>query len=183
MKRSGGIRSALLRCAWLMCLGPGCAGDEGWSGMLPAADFALYRSTAYPALMNDCAFSECHGSEQRFFQVFGPGRTRLDPTTKADDPVTDAELQLSYQRSLSMLTSEGDLGVAHSLLLKKPLEAAQGGVGHRGVDDYGRNVYATPQAAGYQALLRWAQSASSASSAPHPRAQHPHVGDHEGSAP
>ena len=135
-----------------------CSGDPGWNGQVPAADAMLFQSTAYPVLMRDCAFSECHGSQSRFFQIYGPGRTRLDPTTKTDDPATAMELQVSYLRSVSMLIAEGDSPVTESLLLKKPLEASAGGVGHRGVDDYGRNVYATPAASGYQALLQWAQS-------------------------
>jgi hypothetical protein len=155
-------RASAARCTEFMCVAvalagwlAACSGDPGWSGQVPAADAALFQSMAYPALMRDCAFSECHGSEHRFFQIFGPGRTRLLETTKSDEPVTDAELQVSYQRTVSMLATESGGNVTSSLLLRKPLEATAGGVGHRGVDDYGRNVYASVQAAGYQALLHW----------------------------
>ena len=134
-----------------------CHGDPGWSGQVPEANFELFRSQAYPVLMSDCGFNECHGAPQRFFQIFGPGRTRLLSTTKPDAPVTVSELQVSFDRTRSLLATEGNASVTTSLLLRKPLEAAAGGVGHRGVDDFGRNVYATAEAPGYQALLRWAQ--------------------------
>ena len=48
-----------------------------------------------------------------------------------------------------------------SLLLLKPLEAQAGGQGHKGVDDLGRNVFATKQEAGWQVLLKWAKSKGS----------------------
>jgi hypothetical protein len=156
-----------------------CGGEPGWSGQLAVADMALFQSTAYPVLMRDCAFSECHGSGHRFFQVYGPGRTRLPATTKTDDPVTATELQVSYQYAVSMLATDGDANVATSLLLKKPLEAQNGGVGHRGVDDFGRNVYASAQVPGYQALLRWAQTAGRQPLAAGP----PGIGNSAGGAP
>jgi hypothetical protein len=153
MMRPVGVALSIL---FMPALVSACHSDPGWSGQLPAPDFELFRSQAYPVLMSDCAFSECHGSPRRFFQVYGPGRTRLLSTTKIDGPVTVSELQVSFEHARSMLASNGDTSVMTSLLLRKPLAAAAGGVGHRGVDDYGRNVYATPEAAGYQALSRWA---------------------------
>jgi hypothetical protein len=54
--------------------------------------------------------------------------------------------------ALSMI-DERDL--KGSLLLRKPLSVAAGGAGHRGVDNYGRDVYRTKQDSGYVALARW----------------------------
>jgi len=85
----------------------GCHTDEGWSGELAEASPELFQSMAYPVLMRDCAFSECHGAPFRFLQIFGPGRTRLDPATKTDDPPTEAELRVSYDRARSMLATKG----------------------------------------------------------------------------
>ena len=143
----------------------GCHGDRGWSGDVPSADAASFQATAYPVLMRDCAFTECHGAPQRFLQVFGPGRTRLDPQTKTDEPPTLDELQVSYERTLSVLALEGAFGIEDSRLLRKPLAISAGGVGHEGVDVYGRNVFPDKFSPGYVALLHWAETAMGASSA------------------
>ena len=145
----------LVSCTIMLILS-GCYGQGGWSASVPSADAAAFQSVAYPVLMRDCAFSECHGAPARFFRVLGPGRTRLDPETSTDEPPTAAEIQLSYERSLSMLTTLGEDSVRASLLLLKPLEASAGGIGHHGVDAFGRNVYASRQSEGYKALEAWA---------------------------
>ncbi len=147
-------RSLVVACCLLLCA---CGKTGQWSGPPPSPDFALFQSDVYPVLLRDCAFSECHGSEKRFFQVFGPGRMRLDPaTTMPGDPVTPMELQRSYERSVSMLMSAET--VTKSLFLRKPLEASQGGQGHKGVDAFGRNVFASPLDPSYAILLHWALS-------------------------
>ena len=48
--------------------------------------------------------------------------------------------------------------VEDSLLLRKPLEAQAGGQGHKGVDDLGRNVFASKQDPGWQLLLAWSKT-------------------------
>jgi hypothetical protein len=107
--------------------------------------------------LRDCAFSTCHGANERFFQVFGPGRARLDPvSTKPDDPATLAEVLHSYERARSMLATANPIDQA--LLLRKPLELGAGGQGHKGVDDYGRNVYASAADPSYVVLARWAHT-------------------------
>ena len=73
----------------------------------------------YPVLLRDCAFSECHGSEERFFRIYGPGRARLLPDAVPDDPPTQDELILSYDRARSMLAGPT---YEDALLLRKPLE-------------------------------------------------------------
>lgn len=120
-------------------------------------DAASFETTAYPVLLRDCAFPACHASNARFFQVYGPGRVRLDPMPMEDvyAAAKPAELQLSYERARSMLSSSK---VEDSLLLRKPLEASAGGAAHKGADALGRNVYRSKQDAGYQTLLQWAAS-------------------------
>ena len=76
--------------------------------------------SVYPLLLRDCAFSLCHGDPNRFFQLYGPGRTRLDPKLMSSDPATQAEIQRSYDRARSMLATAAT--VQDSLLLRKPLE-------------------------------------------------------------
>jgi hypothetical protein len=48
--------------------------------------------------------------------------------------------------------------VEDSLLLQKPLEPEAGGQGHKGVDDLGRNVFASKRDDGWRLLLDWAKS-------------------------
>lgn len=107
--------------------------------------------------MRDCGFSNCHGVEQRVFQVWGPGRSRL--RTDAQD-IVERERLRTYTRALSLIYTDGSRPLSESPLLTKPLEIGAGGATHGGVDHYGRNVYRTPQDAGFQVLLRWAQGAT-----------------------
>jgi hypothetical protein len=153
-------RAAIVRAIVLLCTAgaTACGDDKTWSGEVPVADAQVFASDVYPLLMRDCAFNDCHGGTSRFFQVFGPGRVRIDPMADSEMPATLVELQVSYERARSMLISEGS--VTHSLLLTKPLAIKAGGVGHRGVDAYGRNVYQSTEDPSYQMLVRWAQGAT-----------------------
>jgi hypothetical protein len=91
--------------------------------------------------------------------VFGPGRTRLLTTSKWNDTATVAELKRSYDRARAMLA--GSAQVEDSLLLRKPLEPFVGGQGHKGVDEFGRNVYRFRGDPNYMKLVAWARSAAS----------------------
>lgn len=147
--------------AWLLFVAsnlPGCADDPAAlsTGELPAPSGALFAAEVYPVLLRDCAFSACHGASERFLHLVGPGRTRLEATTKPDDPVTLAEVVHSYDRCRSMLAGSRD--VQRTLLLGKPLAIESGGQGHHGVDDFGRNLYATTRDPRYALLVRWASS-------------------------
>lgn len=150
----------LLGCAPLV----GCGDSVDWSGEPAAPDFALFQSTVYPILLRDCAFSRCHGDDNRFFRVVGPGRTRLLATTLPGDPATAEEIALSYDRARSMLSDTAR--VEDSLLLRKPLEPSAGGQGHKGVDSMGRNVYRQRGAPAYATLLQWARSHAGAAAVP-----------------
>lgn len=134
----------------------GCSTAAPWSGEVPAPDYQTFAETAYPVMLRDCAFSECHGNNSRFFQVWGPGRTRIDPLMKIDDPVTPLEIQISYERARSMLVAERP--DAKPLLLVKPLEEDSGGTGHEGMDAFGRNVYQTAGDPNYLVIVQWARS-------------------------
>jgi hypothetical protein len=143
----------------------GCASGKEFSGPLPSPDGEQFVNEVYPLLLRDCAHVGCHGLPERFFQLYGPGRARMpisqmNPATRAPldytDPASFDEVLHSYQRTLSMIASS-EL-VEDSLLLRKPLEAQAGGQGHKGVDDLGRNVFASKQDAGWQLLLAWSKS-------------------------
>jgi hypothetical protein len=143
-----------------MLAAPACAASTENASQLRAPDGALFVSEVYPQLLRDCAFSACHGASQRFFQVPGPGRGRLDPAaTKPDDPATLDEVVLSYDRARSMLLTSDR--VEDAILLRKPLEPSAGGQGHEGVDPLGRNVFATTSDPRYLLLLRWARTSGS----------------------
>lgn len=143
---------------WLCILGA-CASGEEFSGPLPSPDGARFVTDVYPLLLRDCGFVGCHGMPERFFHVVGPGRARLDPATKPDDPVTYAEVLQTYQRAQSMLASSKH--VEDSLLLRKPLESSAGGQSHKGVDDLGRNVFPTATDLRFLTLRAWASSTGS----------------------
>jgi len=129
----------------------GCASAEG-DPSLAAPDRTTFDEKVWPILVRDCGFSACHGSEPRFFLVYGPGHERLDPTMRLADPVTALELQISYDRARSMIDVEKP---GMSLLLRKPLEVAAGGSGHEGTDAYGRDVYRSVDDPSFQVMLRW----------------------------
>jgi hypothetical protein len=134
-----------------------CVNDASVSNEPPAPDRALFDTAIYPLLLRDCGFSECHGAEHRFFQVFGPGRARLEG--HASDPdLAPRERQLTYDRARSMLVATGGGSVQQSPLLTKPLELNAGGASHRGVDHFGRNVYQVVSDPRYVALWQWALS-------------------------
>jgi hypothetical protein len=142
-----------LALAWFVCAA--CGGDASMTPPPPIPDRALFDTAIYPLLLRDCGFSECHGAEQRFFQVFGPGRSRLEghPT---DPDLGPRERQLSYDRARSMLVAATGGSIFESPLLTKPLEVKAGGASHQGVDRFGRNLFQTTQDPRYLALWQWA---------------------------
>lgn len=121
----------------------------------PTPDPVGFRTTAYPILLRDCGFAACHGDTRRFFVVFGPARTRLDPATDLDAPVTPEELARTYARAQSMLVGDS---ARRSLLLRKPLAVDAGGAGHVGTDPWGDAPYTSTSDPSYQALLAWART-------------------------
>jgi hypothetical protein len=157
--------------AWtLLCASAiGCQADSGWSGNAGAADRAMFDSEVYPVLLRDCAYNNCHGAPQRYFRVWGPGRSRLDGLADGDVSLEDQEKAASYERALSMLITDGSRPITESPLLLKPLERSKGGAAHGGSDVFGRNVYRSRVHPAYLVLTRWALSggASIGSAAAH----------------
>lgn len=155
-----------MRAAFLACmLTLGCAEHAGPTPLRTDLDIAAFERLAYPVLLRDCSFAACHGGSVRPFQVYGPGRTRLDPTLQPSAPASQLELKASYARAISMLSTDRD--VDRSLLLTKPLATAAGGQFHGGIDLLGRNVYSSRIDPGYVALRTWSsgESASDSSAA------------------
>lgn len=165
LRGRAGAPTRCLLLALTAMLDVGCQGDT-WQAKPPIADMTTFRDEAYPVLLRDCSFNACHGSAQRFFQIFGPNRARINPLTHHDEPAEPLEVQVTYERTLSMLVTDGP--VTNSLLLRKPLEERAGGMSHGGVDDFNRNVYQSVNDPGYVALLKWAQAAMPGAVAPVP---------------
>jgi hypothetical protein len=144
------LSSVLIVLLWT--LAAASCGDPETAAYEPAdREFREFQSI-YPVLVRDCGFHACHGGEDRPFRIYGPGRVRLDDEERAFDRVTGDEISLSFSLTLSMVDA-GD--PAESLLLRKPLAVEAGGVGHHGVDRYGRDVYRTANDEGYLRLARF----------------------------
>lgn len=146
---------ALLSASLVLCA---CATDVQQL-TVPAADAQMFEQQVYPVLLRDCGFPACHGDRRRFFQVFGPGRTRYregDGGTDNFEPATAEELLQTYTRARSMLAFEKS--PLEALLVRKPLATKAGGAGHKGTDNWGNDVYRTSDASGFLTLRAWALS-------------------------
>jgi hypothetical protein len=149
-------------CVWfgilaVVALPTACSSETNWSGEVAVADQAVFNRDVYPVLLADCAYSQCHGAEQRFFRVFGPGRTRLKDASGSSSSAL--EMQASYVRALSMLITDGSRPLIESPLLIKPLDVAAGGSAHGGNDNFGHNVYRSASDPGYALIKGWALGA------------------------
>ena len=120
----------------------------------PEVDRGRFEREVYPVLLRDCSFPACHGDSDRFFRVFGPGRTRLDPRTPIYEAASDEEIDAAFDRSRSMLVGASE--PADAWLVRKPLETSVGGAPHMGRDSLGRDVYATRDDPGWRAIAAWA---------------------------
>ena len=147
----------LLTCLSLwLC---GCADQTASEGLVEVKrPFVPFQQDVYPVLLRDCGFSTCHGAADRLFRVWGPGRARLQTdgiTPEAFASPTGDEIGNSYALALAMIDPRN---LGESLLLTKPLSVGAGGAGHGGVDRYGRDVYRTPDDAGFRVIARWAET-------------------------
>jgi hypothetical protein len=145
-------KSGIVCLVWVLGLAFGaCQPDPGWS--TPQLNYQTFTDDVYPVLIRDCGFHACHGAEERFFRVWGPGRLRLDPAvSNAFSEATSEEINATFNRASAMVDSKDP---RQSLLLRKALATAAGGAGHLGADKFGRNVYRTVDDAGYLVLSRW----------------------------
>lgn len=154
----------MTRVLCLVCvMAVGCAQDTTETAAL-SADYVTFQRDVYPILLRDCGFPQCHGSEQRFYQVFGPGRVRIAPPPPDQGyepsdvrfPVDELEMRVTYERTRSMLTRTSEQ--EDFLLLRKALEVGAGGSGHKGTDRLGRNVYKSRTDPSWLTLKAWADA-------------------------
>lgn len=152
---------------------PGCSQDFSKPATYAKGDVNEFTTFVMPVLWRDCGFQACHGSSERFFHIYGLGRTRIDngqtkclkgaPTPPCYyDPPNGSERDFSLQSAESFIDIDNP---GDSLLLRKPLAVEAGGGDHAGVDKYGRNVYRTPDDEGFLTIQRWVFSAAKRMSA------------------
>jgi hypothetical protein len=146
------MNAKLAALSFACALALAACGAEPPALTVATPDRARFDQEVYPVLLRDCGFNDCHGSAERFFQVFGPGRARLPTVMDPLAPVAPDELAYSYARARSMIDANAP---ERSLLLRKPLATAAGGSGHEGTDRLGRNVYQSKLDPGYVALAAW----------------------------
>lgn len=139
---------------WLVLAVMGCS-SESIEPPPAAPDRARFEAEVLPILATDCAFPDCHGNPQRFFRLYVPGRTRFDPSSALLAPMTRVEIDASYERARSMLQASEDDPATDAPLVRKPLDITAGGAPHRGLDRFGRDVFASPDDPRYQAIVRW----------------------------
>ena len=129
------------------------------SASLPDVDFAYFVEYVQPILEHRCAFFACHGSRERFLQIYQEVRLREnldpDPIFQAPSPLTPEELQRNFEQTTGMLY--GFDNPEDSLLFSKPL---QPGTRHAGATLFeGPDVFLNREDPDYRTLLRWARGA------------------------
>jgi hypothetical protein len=135
----------------LALAGIACADTSGFAEV-PRYSQDEFSVVVLPVLLRDCGFHACHGSQERFFRVYGPGRVRLDPLEEPFAELDGFEAEISFSLAKGMIDPNDP---KQSPLLRKPLAVEAGGSGHEGVDKFGRNVYRTPDDDGFLTLQRW----------------------------
>ncbi len=142
----------------LLCVG--CSLDTGSSSAtLPDVDYTYYVQRVQPILEHRCAFFACHGSRDRFFQIYQEVRLREipdpDPLLEAPLPLTQSELERNFRQTAGLLFGLGD--PEDSLLFSKPLAE---GTRHGGASLFqGPDVFLNREDPDYKTLLQWARGA------------------------
>lgn len=103
--------------------------DQGTEPLEPL-DEAVYVRDVHPIFEARCATLDCHGDPGRPLRLYAETGLRLRDELR-DTPITDEELALDVEAARGV-----DPGVApgRSLILRKPLAAAAGGIEHEGGD-------------------------------------------------
>jgi hypothetical protein len=145
----------------LVWLFAGACGEHAGSdsASLPDVDYDYFVRHIQPILEHRCAFFACHGSRERFLQIYQETRLREnpdpDPIFQAPSPLTPDELQRNFEQTAGMLYGLDDPQT--SPLFSKPL---QPGTRHAGATLFeGPDVFLNREDPDYQTLLRWARGA------------------------
>lgn len=129
---------------------------------LAELDRTYFDRAVQPVLARRCAFSDCHGTPERFLSLYARGRHRFPGIDPEDgqpigimSPITREELDWNYDRARGFVDPSAP---EKSLLLTKPLAEEAGGLYHRAATLYGENldVFDDASETDYQVLVRWA---------------------------
>ena len=156
--RSHGSPLCVLLVAVLIACG--CGEHTGSDyGSLPNVDYDYFVKHIQPILEHRCAFFACHGSRERFLQIYQEVRLREipdpHPIFEAIAPLTAEELQRNFEQTSGILYGFDD--PQDSPLFSKPL---QPGTRHAGATLFGGpDVFLNREDPDYQTLLRWARGA------------------------
>jgi hypothetical protein len=112
-----------------------CTTVENADVPMPAAslDEGVFRCNVEPILARQCSYNACHGNAGSPLRVYSPGKLRaISPQTidDANAPLTEDEHHANFVSAAGfnyMITNVDD-----NWLLRKPLNAAQGGYEHEG---------------------------------------------------
>jgi hypothetical protein len=118
---------------------------------VPALDYGVFVTDVEPVLVEQCAYSGCHGDPARPMHVFAPAGERLAEGLPADE-LTSEEHRANFDR-VRVWTARTNAELPD--LLRKPLQQTAGGSGHGGQDRYGQNLFASKDDPGYVALAAW----------------------------
>jgi hypothetical protein len=131
----------------------GCIAGTEIEPLPQAGDFEQFVDLAQPILAARCANPSCHSDPDRPLFLYATHRRRLDPAdTYLDTPLSDDELTHNHLRA--SLFVEGLEDGSESLLLRKPLAVAEGGVHHAGI-----TVFLDASDYGYRTLHAWIETA------------------------
>src|SRR5213075_258739 len=125
--RTAGCIAALVTTA--------CTSVENADVASPAAalDELVFRCNVEPILVRQCSYNACHGNPGSPLRVYSPGKLRAIPPQSIDDanvPLTEDEHHANFLSAAGFnykITAVDD-----NWLLRKPLNAAQGGYEHEG---------------------------------------------------
>jgi len=141
----------LATCA-LLLLCAGCDGPGPDPRPWPVGDLEAFEQRVMPHLAERCASGGCHGDPDRPLSLYAPGAHRADPRRlHLDEPLTQEELVENARRVRAFALTAP---VRDTLIVRKPLAPAAGGLWHGGGD-----VFADERDPGCRELVRWLRTA------------------------
>lgn len=125
------MRPAAILAALAACT----QGGLGELGEPTEVDQSFFRCNVQPLLSARCAFTACHGTDERPLRIYAEQKLRLGiDWVDYETPLTDAERAANFRVARDFVArGPGDA----DLLADKPLDVAAGGLFHRGKDLFG----------------------------------------------
>lgn len=132
----------------------GCQRDLTADAPPSALDEPYFRCKVQPVLTKSCAAFACHGNGVRYFKLFARNRLRLGgDEAQRNSPLKPAERAWNIDAARAMVDpSSPDT----SWLLRKPLEASEGGYYHSGATIFAKgNVFPSRKDPDFIVLEKW----------------------------